>query len=81
MATGKYYLTKKKKKKQKQKQKQKLESYFGVLNSLCGAKRFGDPGSFHIKLMSHVEEDGMPEDKQRMSKLSGYTAEDNPYLR
>ena len=49
-----------------------------ILKGYCGAKRFGDPGPFHIKPMAHAEEDGMLENKQRKSRLSGYTAKDNP---
>ena len=51
-----------------------------ILGIYCGAKRFGDPGPFHIKPMAHAKEEGMLEDEQRKSRLSGYTAEDNPVL-
>ena len=49
-----------------------------ILRGYCGAKRFGDLGPFHIKPMAHAEKDGMPEDKQRRSRLPRYTTEDNP---
>ena len=41
---------------------------------VCGAKRSGDPGPFHIRPIAHVEEEEMPEDEQREFKLPGYTA-------
>ena len=37
-------------------------------------------GSFHIKPMAHVEEEEIPEDEQRESRLPRYTAEDDPVL-
>ena len=49
-------------------------------NVHCGAIGFGDPDPFHIKPMSYAEEDRVPEDKQRKSRLPGYIAEDNPVL-
>ena len=45
---------------------------------MCGAKEFGNPDPFHIKHKAHVEEEEMSEDEQRMSKLPGDVAEDNP---
>ena len=51
-----------------------------ILRGYCGAKGFGDPDPFHIKPKTHVEEEEMPEDEQRESKLPGYTAEDDPVL-
>ena len=47
---------------------------------MCGAKEFGNPDPFHIKHKAHVEEEEMSEDEQRMSKLPGDVAEDNPVL-
>ena len=44
------------------------------------AKRFGDPGPFHIRPMAHAEEEEMLEDEQRESRLPGYTTEDDPVL-
>ena len=46
----------------------------------CRAKRFGDPGMFHIKPTAYAEEEGMPEDEQRKSRLLGYTTENKPVL-
>ena len=51
-----------------------------ILRGYCGAKRSGDLGPFHIRPMAHVEEEEMPEDKQRESKLLGYTAGDDLVL-
>ena len=47
-------------------------------NINCGAKEFGNSGSFYIKPKAHAEEEEMSEDEQRRSKLSGDVAEDNP---
>ena len=47
---------------------------------MCGAKEFGNPDPFHIKHKAHVEEEEMSEDEQRMSKLPGDVAEDNPII-
>ena len=47
---------------------------------MCGAKEFGNPDPFHIKHKAHVEEEQRSEDEQRMSKLPGDVAEDNPVL-
>ena len=49
-------------------------------NDICGAKGFGNLGSFHIKPKAHAEEEEMSEDEQRRSKLLGDVAEDNPVL-
>ena len=43
-------------------------------------KGFGNPDPFHIKPITHVEEEEMSEDEQRKSRLPGYTTEDNPVL-
>ena len=51
-----------------------------ILRGYCGAKRFGDPGPFHIRPMAHAEEEEMPKDEQSESKLPGCTAEDDPVL-
>ena len=50
------------------------------MNYTCGAKGSGDSGPFHIKPKAHAEEEEMPEDEQRESRLSGYTAEDDLVL-
>ena len=56
-----------------------INSFFLLINhSICGAKRFGDFGPFHIRPMAHAEEEEIPEDEQRESRLLGYTAEDDP---
>ena len=56
--------------------------FYGRIYNLrdCGAKRSRDPSPFHIRPMAHVEEEEMPEDEQRESKLAGYTVGDDPVL-
>ena len=44
---------------------------------ICGAKGSKDSGPFHIKPKAHAEEEEMPEDEQRESRLLGYTAEED----
>ena len=51
-----------------------------ILRGYCGAKEFGNPGLFYIKPKAHAEEEEMPNDEQRRSKLPGDIAEDNPVL-
>ena len=51
-----------------------------ILRGYCGVKRSGDSGPFHIRLMAQAEEEEIPEDKQKESRLLGYTAEDDPIL-
>ena len=51
-----------------------------ILRGYCGAKGSGDPGPSHIKPKAHAEEEEMPEDEQRESRLPGYTAEDDLVL-
>ena len=51
-----------------------------ISRGYCGAKEFGNPGLFHIKPKAHAEEEEMPNDEQRRSKLPGDIAEDNPVL-
>ena len=51
-----------------------------ILRGYCGAKRFGDPGPFHIRPMAHAKEEEILEDEQRESRLPGYTAKDDPIL-
>ena len=46
----------------------------------CGAKGSGDPGPSHIKPKVYAEEEEMPEDERRESRLPGYTVEDDPIL-
>ena len=47
---------------------------------ICGAEGFGNLGPFHIKPKARAEEEEMSEDKQRKSRLSGYTAKDDLVL-
>ena len=51
-----------------------------ILKGYCGAKGFGNLGSFHIKPTTHAEEEEMSEDEQRRSKLPRDVAKDNPVL-
>ena len=51
-----------------------------ILRGYCGAKGSRDLVPFHIGPMAHAEEEEMFEEEQRESRLSGYTAEDNPVL-
>ena len=72
---------KKKKKSQQRKKKVIYESSIrDQKNRFCGAKGSRDPGPFHIKPKAHAEEEEMPEDKQRESRLLGYTVENDPVL-
>ena len=51
-----------------------------ILRGYCGAKGSRNSGPFHIKPKAHAEEEEMPEDEQRESRLPGYTAEDDLVL-
>ena len=51
-----------------------------MLLSICEAKGSRDFSPFHIKPKAHAEEEEMPKNKQRESRLSGYTVEDDPVL-
>ena len=51
-----------------------------VANDYYEAKGIDDPGPFHIKPMTHVEEEEMSDDEQRKSRLPRYAAEDDPVL-
>ena len=51
-----------------------------ILRGYCGAKRSRDPDPFHIRPMAHTEEEEMPEDEQRESRLPGYIVGDDPVL-
>ena len=51
-----------------------------ILRGYCGAKGSMDSDPFYIKPKAHVEEEEMPEDKQKESRLPGYTAKDDPIL-
>ena len=56
------------------------ESSSRILRGCCGAKGFRGSDPFHIKPKAHAEEEEMPEDEQRESRLLGYTVEDDPVL-
>ena len=51
-----------------------------ILRAYCGAKGSRNSGPFHTNPKAHAEEEEMPEDEQRESRLSGYTVEDDPVL-
>ena len=51
-----------------------------ILRGYCGVKGSKDSGPFHIKPKAYAEEEEVPEDERRESRLLGYTAEDNPVL-
>ena len=51
-----------------------------ILRVYCRAKGSRDFGPFHIKPKAHTEEEKVPEDEQRESRLLGYIAEDDPIL-
>ena len=51
-----------------------------ILRSYCGAKEFGNPDPFHIKLKAHAEVEEMSEDERRGSKLLADVTEDNLVL-
>ena len=46
----------------------------------CGAKGSKDSGPFHIRPKAYTEEEELPEDEWRESRLLGYTVEDDPVL-
>ena len=54
--------------------------YFNTMKYIYGAKGSKDSSPFHIRPKAHAEEEELPEDKWRESRLLGYTAEDNPVL-
>ena len=49
-----------------------------ILKGYCGAKGSRDSGLFHIKPKVHAEEEKVPDDERRESRLPGYTTEDDP---
>ena len=51
-----------------------------ILRGYCGAKRSKNSSPFHIKPKANAEEEEMPEDEQRKSRLPGYTTEDDLVL-
>ena len=49
-------------------------------NKTVGLKDLAKPSPFHIKHKAHAEEEEMPDDEWRESRLPGYTAKDDPVL-
>ena len=49
-------------------------------NKTVGLKDLAKPSQFHIKPKAHAEEEEMPDDEWRESRLPGYTAKDDPVL-
>ena len=45
-----------------------------------GLKDLAKPNTFHIKPKAYAEEEEVPEDEWKESRLPGYTAEDDPIL-
>ena len=56
------------------------ESDNRIFRGYCGAKKFGNPGPFHIKPKAYADEEEIFEDKRRKSKPPGGVAKDNPVL-
>ena len=51
-----------------------------ILRGYYGAKGSRDSDPFHIKPKTHAEEEEIPENEQRESRLPEYTVEDDPVL-
>ena len=51
-----------------------------ILRGYYGAKGIGDPSPFHIKPMTHAEEEEMSEDEQRKSRPLRYAVKDDLIL-
>ena len=51
-----------------------------ILKGYCGAKGSRDSDLFHIKPKVYAEEEKVPDDERRESRLPGYIAEDDPIL-
>ena len=51
-----------------------------ILRGYCGLKDLAKSSPFHIRPKAYAEEKEMPKDKRRESRLSRYTAEDDPVL-
>ena len=49
-----------------------------IFRGYCGVKEFGHLSPLYIKPKVHAEEEEMPEDERRKSKLPSSIAEDNP---
>ena len=45
-----------------------------------GLNDLAKPSPFHIRSKAHAEEEKMPKDEQRESRLLGYIAKDDPVL-
>ena len=58
----------------------RVSDKYNIYIYICGAKGFGNLNQFHIKPKAHAEEEEMPEDEQRRSKLPRDVAEDNLVL-
>ena len=54
--------------------------YMCVCVCVCGVKEFGHPGPLYTKPKTQAEEEEMPENERRKSKLPRSTAEDDPIL-
>ena len=46
----------------------------------CGTQELSSPNPLHTEPKAHAEEEEMPEDEQRESKLPRDITEDNPIL-
>ena len=55
-------------------------SLVAIQHQTCGVKELSNPGPLHTEPKAHAEEEEMPKDEQRESKLPGDIAEDNPIL-
>ena len=51
-----------------------------ILGGYYGVKELSNPGPLYTEPKAHAEEEEMPEDEQRESKLPRDIAEDNPVL-
>ena len=51
-----------------------------ILRGYCGVKELSNPGPLYSEPKAHVEEEEMPEDEQRKSKLPRDIVEDNLVL-
>ena len=58
----------------------KINTIIYIYIYICRVKELSNPGPLYTEPKAHVEEEEMPEDKQRKSKLSRDIAEDNPVL-
>ena len=56
------------------------ESDSRILRGYCGVKESDHHGPLYTRPKAHAEEEEMPEDERRKSKLPSSIAEDNPVL-